>query len=215
LSSGGICRGLTYASWIGVDLGRRPGSWTAGRARAGGRSGRAGGPAWPARAAGGGVLSSTKSRPSPAAGRQLLYGWSFNVRERAGPPDKHLIRAESWIAANTRPVRELADPAVLRPALDSLALRLDGKPGAAATVSRRRAILDNAVEYAVELGHLSGNSISSTKWRAPKTTEAVNPRVVINHGQARALLAAVGKQESGRALVAFFGGHVLRGPSAQ
>jgi hypothetical protein len=72
-------------------------------------------------------------------------------------------------------------------------------------VSRERAILDNAVEYAVELGHLSGNPISSTKWRAPKTTEAVNPRVVINHGQGRALLAAVGKQESGRALVAFFG----------
>jgi hypothetical protein len=77
-------------------------------------------------------------------------------------------------------------------------------------VSRKRAILDNAVEYAVELGHLSGNPISSTKWRAPKPTEAVNPRVVINHGQARALLAAVGKQESGRALVAFFGSCTTR-----
>jgi hypothetical protein len=138
--------------------------------------------------------------------RQLLYGWSFNARRRAaGPPDDHLVRAERWIAGNTVPVRDLTNPAVLRPALDALALRMDGKPAAASTVSRKRAIFYNAVEYAVELGHLSANPIGSIKWRAPKITEAVNPRVVINHAQARALLAAVGRQESGKALVAFFG----------
>jgi integrase len=57
----------------------------------------------------------------------------------------------------------------------------------------------------VELGHLSGNPIASIKWRAPKVTEAVNPRVVINHGQARALLEAVRQLPSGGPLVAFFG----------
>jgi hypothetical protein len=58
------------------------------------------------------------------------------------------------VAANTQPVRDLADPAVLRPALDALALRMDGRPAAASTVSRKRAIFFNALEYAVELGHL-------------------------------------------------------------
>ena len=87
---------------------------------------------------------------------------------------------------------------MLRPALDALALRMDGRPAAASTVSRKRAIFYNALEYAVELGHLPSNPIPAIKWRAPKLTEAVNPRVVINHGQARALLDAVRQQPSGR-----------------
>ncbi|GJF05513.1 tyrosine-type recombinase/integrase [Pseudonocardia sp. D17] len=151
------------------------------------------------------LLTSTKSRPSVTSMRAALYGWSFNARRRAaGPPDEHLRRAERWVAANTRPVSDLADPAVLRPALDALALRMDGKPASASTVSRKRAIFYNCVEYAVELGHLTGNPIASIKWRAPKITEAVNPRVVINHGQAQALLAAVRQLRSGPPLVAFF-----------
>lgn len=152
------------------------------------------------------LLSSTKSRPSATTMRAVLYGWSFNARHRgAGPPAEHLVRAERWIVANSRPVTDLADPAVLRPALDALALRMDGRPAAGATVSRKRAIFYNSVEYAVELGHLSGNPIASIKWRAPKVTEAVNPRVVINHAQARALLAAVRQLPGGGPLVAFFG----------
>ena len=58
-------------------------------------------------------------------------------------------------------------------------------------MARKRAIYDNAVEYAVEIGHLTGNPITSIKWRAPEITETVNPRVVINHRQAEQLLAAV------------------------
>lgn len=87
---------------------------------------------------------------------------------------------------------------------------MDGKAAAAATVSRKRAIFYNAVEYAVELGHLTGNPISSLKWRAPKTTEAIDPRVVINHGQAQALLEAV-KAQLRTALGRVLRGHVLRG----
>jgi integrase len=151
------------------------------------------------------LLSSARSRPSATTLRAVLYGWSFNARRRAaGPPAEHLVRAERWLTSNTRAVVDLADPAILRPALDALALRMDGTPAAASTVSRKRAIFYNAVEYAVELGHLTGNPIGSIKWRAPKITEAVNPRVVINHAQARALLAAVRQLPSGGPLVAFF-----------
>jgi hypothetical protein len=77
--------------------------------------------------------------------------------------------------ANTRPVRELMDPAVLRPALDALALRMEGQPAAASTVHRKPTIFHNALEYAAELGHLTANPIGSVKWRAPKVAEAVNP----------------------------------------
>jgi integrase len=151
------------------------------------------------------LLAREKSRPDAAVLRALLYGWSFNARRRAqGPPDEHLQRAERWISANTLPVRHLADPAVLRPALDALARRLDGKAAAATTISRKRAIFYNAVEYAVELGHLPANPITSMTWRAPKTSESVDPRVVINHAHARALLDAVSEQAPGARLVAFF-----------
>jgi hypothetical protein len=44
------------------------------------------------------------------------------------------------VSVNTLPVRQLVDPVVLRPALDALAMRMDGKAAAAATVSRKRAI---------------------------------------------------------------------------
>ncbi|MBN9791170.1 integrase [Pseudonocardia sp. TMWB2A] len=152
------------------------------------------------------LFADARSRPAAATVRQLLYGWSFNARTRAaGPPPDELVRVERWVSAHTVPVTALADPTVLRPALDALALRMDGKPAAASTVSRKRAIFYNAVEYAVELGHLPGNPITSLRWRAPKITEAVNPRVVINHRQARALLDAVRGQRSGPPLVAFFG----------
>lgn len=63
-----------------------------------------------------------------------------------------------------------------------LALKL----AAASTVSRKPAIF-YSVEYAIELGHQPGNPIASIKWCAPKITEADNPRVVINHAQARSL----------------------------
>ncbi|MEU6700472.1 hypothetical protein [Pseudonocardia sp. NPDC046786] len=152
------------------------------------------------------LLATSKSRPATASLRAVLYGWSFNARRRAeGPPPDELVRVERWIARNTRPVADLADPTVLRPALDSLTVLLDGRPAAASTVSRKRAIFYNAVEYAVELGHLSANPITSIKWRAPKLSEAVNPRVVINHRQARDLLAAVRQLPSGDRLAAFFG----------
>jgi len=152
------------------------------------------------------LLTSAKSQPNPVALRAALYGWSFNARIRAsGPPAEELRRAERWVSANTRPVGDLVDPAVLRPALDALALRMDGGSAAASTVRRKRAIFYNAVEYAVELGHLPGNPVASIKWRAPKVTEAVNPRVVINHAQARTLLGAAGAIPAGSALVAFFG----------
>jgi integrase len=151
------------------------------------------------------MLATTKSRPSATTLRAALYGWSFKSRARAaGPPPKELVRAERWVSANTRPVTDVADSSVLRPALDALALRMDGKPAAASTVSRKRAIFYNAVEYAVELEHLAGNPIASIRWRAPKVSEAVNPRVVINHGQAGALLTAVRQLPSGGPLVAFF-----------
>ncbi len=100
----------------------------------------------------------------------------------------------------------LADPEVLRGLLSGLTLRLDGRHAAPSVVSRKRKILNAAVEYAVERKLLSGNPIPALKWTAPKSVTTVDRRSVANPVQVRTLLDAVRNQQpSGPRLVAFFG----------
>ena len=96
-------------------------------------------------------------------------------------------------------------PAVMRDVLDAAGTKLNGHPASAWTARSNRAILANALEYAVERRLLSGNPIKAIKWKAPKTTQEVDRRCVVNHAQARRLLDAVREQApSGPRLVAFF-----------
>ena len=91
--------------------------------------------------------------------------------------------------------------------LDAISRRLDGKPAAANTVARKRAVLHNLLEHAVGRG-LAVNPLpdAAKKWTRVKTTEVVDPQVVVNRRQAEALLAKVAEQGSlGPRLVAFFG----------
>jgi hypothetical protein len=61
-----------------------------------------------------------------------------------------------------------------------VAIKLDGAPAAATTVNRKRAVLSNALRFAVEVGLLASNPVESIKWRAPKATRAVDRRSVVN-----------------------------------
>ena len=78
--------------------------------------------------------------------------------------------------------------------------RLDGKNAAASTARRHRTILANAMDYAVELGHLDTNPIRALKWEntAPKVSSHVDRRSVVNPRQARSLLDAVRTQQPKR-----------------
>jgi integrase len=77
---------------------------------------------------------------------------------------------------------------------------------AANTANRKRMVLGNAMDYACEIGGLPSNPLKRVKWTKPRTLRTVDPRVVINSGQARRFLAAVGNQgPRGKRLVAFFG----------
>ena len=94
----------------------------------------------------------------------------------------------------------------MRVVLETLAARLDGKPAAARVIGKRRRVLFNVVEYAVEQGHLAANPLPAFRWRPPKVSSAIDKRVVVNPIQARTLLAAVReRQRSGPRLVA---GHI-------
>ncbi|WP_433276132.1 hypothetical protein ACQPZA_33465 [Pseudonocardia xinjiangensis] len=101
---------------------------------------------------------------------------------------------------------DLARPEVLRAVLAALGRRLDGQLAAASTSHRKRAVLHNALEYAVERQLLSANPLTAVRVRARRAVEEVDRRVVVNPEQAGRLLAAVGRQgESGKRLAAFFG----------
>jgi len=154
------------------------------------------------------LFASERNRPSDETIRGALHGWAFNTTKRAAgePDDEDQAAAVRWLRRNTVPVSALAEPATLRATLDLLARKLDGAAAAGSTVRRKRAVLHNALEYAVEVGVLVSNPMSSLKWKAPKVAEAVDRRVVVNPKQASQLLDAVGVQgRTGRHLVAFFG----------
>ena len=138
-------------------------------------------------------------------GRQALVNWGYNTKQRNEAPDD-VVGILAWLARNTKEVKELADPALSRQLLTAATSRLDGSRAATTSVRRNRAVLLNALDYAVELKLLDENPVKGIKWRAPKIAHEVDRRVVVSPAQARALLEAVrAQQPSGPHLVAFFG----------
>ncbi|MFC6868396.1 tyrosine-type recombinase/integrase [Haloechinothrix salitolerans] len=158
------------------------------------------------------MLATDRGRPADRVLRRAMTGWAFNPRRRATAKPADVERALKWLASNTEPVSRLDDPARLRLVLDQLAVKMDGKPAAAKTFSRKRAVIYNAVEYGVEQGLVAENRLAKVKWTAPKQVRAIDTRVVINPRQASELLAGVEAQQmpgqprrsSGPRLVAFF-----------
>jgi integrase len=153
------------------------------------------------------LLAASPSRADQLAMRRALYTWAMNTRVRgSGPPPADIARAIRWLEANTRPVGDLAEPEVLRAVMAALGKRQNGRPAAASTAQRKRAVFHNALEYAVERRLLASNPLAAVRVKNRKTVEEVDRRVVVNPDQAVRLLDAVGQDgEPGRRLVAFFG----------
>lgn len=150
------------------------------------------------------LLASERGSPSADEIRAALYGWAFNkTRRDAAAPSESAASVIRWVAANSVKLTALTDAALVRKALDLLALKLDGGAAAATTVARKRAVFYGALRYAVELRLLDAHPLDAVQWVAPKSTDEVDRRVVVNPSQARALLGAVAEVEP--RLVAFFG----------
>jgi integrase len=148
------------------------------------------------------LLATDRGVPAAKDIRHALYGWAFNkTRREAGPPAE-VAATLRWLAANTLKLTDLTDAALVRKALDLLAVRLDGRPAAATTIARKRAVFYGALRYAVELRLLDGHPMDYVQWVTPKSEDEVDRRVVVNPKQARALLDAVHAREP--RLAAFF-----------
>lgn len=147
-----------------------------------------------------------RGKPSADILRRALYLYGLNPLRYDSQPEPEYVAALAWLAKASTPVTELESVATVRRVLDGLAVRLDGKAAAAATVRRKRAIFYNALGYAVELGHLSSNPIDRVQWSAPEVAEAIDRRVVANPQQVAALLDTLaGMGQRAQRLVAFFG----------
>ncbi|MEV1200281.1 tyrosine-type recombinase/integrase [Microbispora rosea] len=152
----------------------------------------------------------TKDRPGqPDADilRTALRKFALLPADKRPDPSDEFAKAIRWLETASLDLADLNETKTVRRALDALALRLDGQAASANTVRRKRAVLHAVLEYAVELEELPSNPLHKVKWKPPKTTETVDPRVVVNPRQAQELLTAVtyvGKRGRGRRLMALF-----------
>ncbi|MDQ3405231.1 MAG: site-specific integrase [Actinomycetota bacterium] len=151
------------------------------------------------------MVKETRSAPDDKTLRRALNGWAFNRSRRETEAPAAVRSALAWVETNTRPVSSLLDATVMRSVLSQISKKLDGTRAAPATIKRKRAVLFNAMEYAVERKLLSANPIPALKWKVPKPVKAIDKRIVVNPDQAERLLDAVRQQvPSGGRLVAFF-----------
>jgi hypothetical protein len=110
--------------------------------------------------------------------RCALRTWAFSDRLRGAPePPKDLAAIVTWLKTATIPVSELARPAAgaarCRALLERISRKQDGTAAAANTANRKRAVLNNLMQYAVETGVLSANPLKAVKWTRPRTLRTV------------------------------------------
>ncbi|MEU0530636.1 hypothetical protein [Amycolatopsis tolypomycina] len=114
------------------------------------------------------MLERRRGKPDDAVLRRAMTGWAFNTVRRETDKPPAIEAALAWLESNTVNVSRLGDLTVLRGLLDQLTLKMDGAAAAAKTVYRKRAVVYNALEYAVERDLLLANRLPAVKWTAPK-----------------------------------------------
>lgn len=146
-------------------------------------------------------------RPDPRDLRTALRKYLLLPEDKRPIPPTDVTAAITWLESASLPVTAVSEAKHVRSALDALTVNLDGTKAGANTIARKRGVFYNILEYAVELELLPANPIPKLKWKPPKTSQTVDPRVVVNQDQADALLEAVkqvGERGRGRRLAAMF-----------
>ncbi|MGA5505255.1 tyrosine-type recombinase/integrase [Streptomyces umbrinus] len=163
------------------------------------------------------LVTSKRGAPRAEVLRTALYQWAFRAvrgpegtwvsRHVVEEPPTDIRDALEWIATHSIKVKDLEDPALLRPALEALSLRLDGGKAAENTARRKRMVLSNVLRYTVEeKGLLSANPLPRVDWTPPESDDEIDFRYVPGPDVARALLGAVRDSgPRGKHLHAFFG----------
>jgi integrase len=140
------------------------------------------------------LVNELPGRPSSAVLRKALRGFLLPPAARELDRPKEVEEALRWLEAASLSMSDLVGAPVVRTALETLTLKLNGRPAAATTMRRRRAVFYNVLQYAVEMETLDVNPVDKLRVksnRSQKVSTEVDRRVVVNPKQARELLAAV------------------------
>ncbi len=161
------------------------------------------------------VMLTDRERPyTPSEVRCALRTWALSARLRSKresvEPPEDIAPVIRWLETATVPVAGLIQPGTgvvrSRALLDRISRKQDGTLAAANTANRKRAVLSNIMQYAVEMNILPVNPLKAVKWTRRRTLKTIDPRAVVNADQARRFLTSVGKQgPRGERMVAFFG----------
>lgn len=121
----------------------------------------------------------------------------------------HFAAAFRWLESHTVSMENFRDRTrsadLARGILTRITQTQQGQPAGTRTATRKRAVIHSAFEYACEIGMIIDNPLDHVRWTKPRTTNAVDPRVVVNPDQARRFLDAVrDHSDTGRHLTAFF-----------
>ncbi|MFI6336213.1 tyrosine-type recombinase/integrase [Streptomyces sp. NPDC050535] len=163
------------------------------------------------------LVTTNRGAPKAKTLRAALYQWAFRAvtgpdgelvaRHVADEPPEDIRAALSWLSEHSAQVSALENPELLRPALDALSRRLDGRKAAENTLRRKLMVLSNFLKYTVEeKGLLSTNPLQRVDWTVPERDDEIDFRYVPGPAQARALIDAVrGAGSRGEHMAAFFG----------
>ncbi|WP_281176167.1 hypothetical protein [Streptomyces hokutonensis] len=163
------------------------------------------------------LVTTTRGTPDSKTLRAALYQWAFRAvpgpdgemtaRHTAEEPPPEIRSALSWLSGHSMKVKALEDPALLRPALEALSRRMDGRKAAENTARRKRMVLSNFLRYTVEeKGLLSANPLLRVDWTPPETDDEIDFRYVPGPALARSFITAVRDSGArGQHLEAFFG----------
>ncbi|WP_103545313.1 site-specific integrase [Streptomyces sp. SM1] len=163
------------------------------------------------------LVTTSRGAPKPETLRAALYQWAFRAvpgpagrlvaRHQVEEPPAEIQAALVWIRERSMKVNALENPALLRPALEALSLRMDGRKAAENTARRKRMVLSNLLRYTVEeKGLLSTNPLARVDWTPPETDDEIDFRYVPGPALARSFIDAVRATGTrGKHLAAFFG----------
>lgn len=142
------------------------------------------------------LTPSGPQRPTDSSIRAALKQWAFGDRLHGDAVPEEHAAAIAWLEEHTVELAALEDeetgPVLVRGLLERLSLKQDGAKASANYFKRRRATVNTAMKYGVEIRALKTNPLGEVSWVIEQSDDTVDPAVVPNHEQIQRLLGVVG-----------------------
>ncbi|MFJ8625834.1 tyrosine-type recombinase/integrase [Kitasatospora sp. NPDC093550] len=152
------------------------------------------------------LVTDRREAPDEKLLRRALSCWAFNFSEHQLDQPEEVTEALAWMARKSVKISQLEDSDTVRLALEALSRLLNGGVAADNTITRKRMVFNNALQYAVERRKLPTNPLQFVDWSPPETDDEIDFRWVPSPAQGRALIEAAGQVSArGRHLRAFYG----------